>query len=156
MKNRSHLTTQKNMQQPTPAPQPSDLKSQPSDPQPSALRSQVSDIQLAGSPATLTANNRAKLRFQSTGGRISALFDIDHSYLHSIRLVHALLDGPTRAKHPTPEDLADHIDDTGDTADSIFKAAFQTCNDAGWFLSPEELGANIAAAQADLDAPVKD
>jgi|GEM_PF-4082908 len=49
-------------------------------------------------------------------------------------------------QHPTPEDLADHIDDTGDTADSIFKAAFQTCNDAGWFLSPEELTANITAA----------
>lgn len=107
-------------------------------------------IQLAGREATLTADNRAKFRFQSVDGRLSGLLDADHSYLHSVRLVHSMADDATRVRFPLAEDLAEVIPDEGEAAQEAFLAVFTLARDAGWFLTAEELIANIAQAKADL------
>jgi len=91
---------------------------------------------IAGRTATLTASNRAKFEFQASGGKISALFDADQSYLHSIRLMHACLDAETRKLYPEPVDLCDHIAPEDPEA---FIPAFQAANAAGWFPSVDEL-----------------
>ena len=96
-------------------------------------------IQLAGQPATLTADNPAKIRMQAAGGRISQLLDIDHGYLHALHLVIAMLDADSRAKYPTPEVLAEIIPDQGEAFEAVVGAAFQLANSAGWFVTAEQL-----------------
>jgi hypothetical protein len=66
-------------------------------------------ITIANQAHTITADNRARFRFSECGGRIDALFDPDLSYLHSVRLVWALLDEAGRARYPAAVDLCDHI-----------------------------------------------
>lgn len=108
-------------------------------------KNQPTTIKLNGQPATLHATNRAKFRFQASGGRISGLFDADHSYLHSIRLLHALLDAETRAAYPEPEDLCEHVTDK-DT--ETYQQIFGLCNAAGWFPTAEELKGRLSEFEA--------
>ncbi|MGZ0657104.1 hypothetical protein ACWPKS_15985 [Coraliomargarita sp. W4R72] len=106
---------------------------------------------IGGQPATLTASNRNLLRFQAIGGRISQMFyDIDHTYLHSIRLVHSLADDATRQRYPAPEDLGDAIPPRGPVFDEVFAATFTVADAAGWLPTADELRANIAKVKAEL------
>ena len=104
-------------------------------------------IQLNGREATLTADNRAKFRFQESGGSIDELFGTC-SYLHSIRLLWACLDAETRAQYPSPADLCDHVDDD---ATETWQAVFALIHAAGWLPSADQLKERIAQAQAQLD-----
>jgi len=61
-------------------------------------RPHTTQIQLDGREAALAADNRALYRFQEQGGRLDALFDLGRSYLHSIRLLWAILDAETHRR----------------------------------------------------------
>jgi hypothetical protein len=111
---------------------------------------QTTTIKIHTHTATLTADHRALYQFQGSGGRISALFDVDQTYVHGIRLVHALLDPATREHYPEPESLCQHV---GPDAAEVFQVAFETAHAAGWFPTADELRARIAQAQTELATP---
>ena len=109
--------------------------------------SNITRIKIGRRDVTLAATDRALFEFQAQGGKISALFDIEHSYLHGIRLLYACLDAETRGLYAQPPDLCKHVgkDDT-----EVFTAVFTAAIAAGWFPTAAELRDNIDAAKTAL------
>lgn len=111
------------------------------------MKTHTTQIELAGRSATLTADNRAKFRFQEQGGSIDELFG-SRSYLHCIRMLWACLDAETRERFPTPEDLCDHVPDE---KTPIHIALFSAVNEAGWLPTVDDLRKSIQASNDALE-----